>query len=311
MKVVFLGTPNFAKNCLERLLQSKHQVLAVVCAHDKKQGRGQKLTPPPVKTFALKHNIPVYQFSKIRLEGVETLKSLNPDIMVTAAFGQILSQEILNIAKFGVINVHGSILPKYRGAAPVQYALLNGETKTGVSIMKTQVGIDDGPVLLTKEVDIDPTDNTETLMEKLSVIGGELLVEALDLIESGRAIWTEQDHEKATFTKMLKKEKSQIDFNQTPNQIVNFVRAYAPNPCATFNYNDMTFKVYFAKVADFNQNENLINGTVVCANSKKGLIVKCQDGFVEIELLQAPSSKIMRAKDYLNGKKIEVGSVLN
>lgn len=314
MKVCFLGTPTFASIVLEKLFSSKHKVVAVVCSNSKPQGRGNKLIDPPAKIFALEHNIPCFQFSKIRLEGVETLKKIDADIFVTAAFGQILSQEILDIAKFGTINVHGSLLPKYRGASPVQTAILNGEKVTGITIMKTFAGIDDGDMLSKKEVEIDEEDNCETLMKKLAFVGGDLLVKTLDDIENGKAVYIPQNSQEATFTKMLKKENSAIDFNNSAENIKNFVRAYNPDPSCHFVLNDQIFKVIKAKV--YNNLENIKNenhqiGEVVLSSPKQGLVVSCKEGFLEIEILQAPSSKQMSAKSYLNGKKIEVGSIFN
>jgi methionyl-tRNA formyltransferase len=310
MKVVFLGTPEFGKIVLEKLAKSHHEVVAVICGVDKPQGRGNKLTPPPTKVFALQNNIPVYQFSRIRKQGVETLKSLNADVFVTAAFGQILSQEILDIAPFGVVNVHGSLLPKYRGAAPVQYALLNGETVTGVTIMKTFVGIDDGDMILSQTVDIDSNDNTDTLMQKLAHVGGDLLVKALDQMQNGTAVFTPQDHSQATHTKMLPTDRQKLDFSLSAHALHNFVRAYTPNPSCYFEYNGQTFKVVQTAVGNM-QNQNCLPGQVVVASGKQGLFVACGEGVIEIVLLQPAGGKVMSAKSYLNGKQIAVGTILN
>lgn len=301
MKIVFLGTSNFSVACLETLLKSKHEVLAVVCQPDKPSGRGNKLTSPPIKTFASEHNIKVLQFNKIRLDGVEPLKALKPDALVVAAYGQILSQEILDIAL--PINVHGSLLPKYRGASPIQTALINGDTETGITIMKMVYEVDAGDILLQEKLNILPDDNAETLFEKMGKLGGKLIVKALDMIELGEAKFIPQDNSKATFTKMLTKESAEIDFNDTAKNIVNKVRGYYKNPTAYFVHNNEKFKVFKAE-----ERENLtklLNGHIISANSKDGLVIKCQDGAVEILELQAPNSKRMTAKAYLNGKKIE------
>ena len=313
MKVVFLGTPEFALTVLEKLVQSQHEVVAVVCGIDKPQGRGNKLTPPPTKLFAMGKQIPVYQFSKIRVQGVETLKRLQADIFVTAAFGQILSQEIIDIPRLGIVNVHGSLLPAYRGAAPIQYALLNGDKQTGVTIMKTNIGIDDGDMIEVETVDIHPDDNTETLMQKVAVVGAELLVKTLDKIENGTAVFTPQDHTKATFTKMLKKEKALIDFCAKAEEVVNFVRAYNPNPSAHFVLDENKFKVLKAQVytKPIENQDEFVAGQVVLSSAKQGLVIACGTGFVEVVELQAPGSKVMSAKSYLNGKKIEIGKILN
>lgn len=306
MKIVFMGTPHFAKICLEHLLNSHHNVIAVVCATDKPSGRGNKLSMPEVKTFALEKNIPVYQFEKIRFEGVEILKSLNADIFVTASFGQILSQEIIDIPKYKIINVHGSLLPKYRGASPIQTALLHGEKMTGVTIMRTDAGVDTGDILLQQEFEIFEEDNSETLMNRCANIGGKLLIKALDLIESGQAVYKKQDEFLATKTKMFKKENSKINFEKTANKICNKIRAYAPSPACYFNLEGEKFLVYRAKKTEVDF-KPLGCGQIVVANPKQGLIISCLDGFIEILELKPANKKIMSAKDFLNGRKLEVG----
>lgn len=310
MKVVFMGNPNFALQVLSTLYASKHEVVAVVCTTDKPTGRGKALAMPATKKFALEKGLPVFQFEKIKDEGVEVLKNLKADVFVTAAFGQILSKEILDIAPYGTINVHGSLLPKYRGASPVQYAILKGEKTTGVTIMQTDIGVDDGDIFLKKELEIDSEDTTETLMNKLSILGGDALVEVLDRLEKNSIQATKQNHELATKTFMLKKEKSFINFNLSAEKIVNFVRAYFPNPVARIQYQNQEIKVLKAKVFEFDSQETFENGQVVFASAKQGLVIACENGFVEIETLQAQSSKAMKAKDYLNGKKIEIGTII-
>ena len=302
MRVIFLGTPEFAVPVLEKIYNSKHQIVGVVCQCDKPSGRGNKMVAPAVKIKALELGLPVSQFEKIRRDGVETLKSLNADIMVTAAYGQILSQEIIDICPKGIINVHGSLLPKYRGASPIQMALINGEEKTGVTIMQTDVGIDTGDMILSGECKIENDDTYGTLTEKLSVIGAGLCIEALDLIECGNATFTKQNNEKATHTKMFKKEDTIINFDKTAREIVNMVRGLNPNPVAVFYINDQSYKVWQAKEVVYEGNEQ--NGTILEASNKKGFIVKCNGGAVEIVEMTAPNSKRMLAKAYLNGKSV-------
>ena len=308
MKVIFLGTPEFACTVLNEIAKSRHQVVAVVCQPDKISGRGNKLVSPPAKLLANSLNIPVYQFEKIRRDGVDTLKQLNADIMVTAAYGQILSQEIIDICPHKIINVHGSLLPKYRGASPIQYAILNGESVTGVTIMQTEAGVDTGPMLLKQEVEILPNDTYGSLSEKLSLVGANLAVKALDLIQDGKAVWTVQNEQEATFTKMIKQDFEYLDFNDTKDNLVNKVRALNPNPVAKFILQENTFKVFELKAVEL-KDDNAKNGQVLVASSKAGLVIKCSDGAVEVVEFQAPNSKRMSAKSYLNGKKIEVGSV--
>lgn len=305
MKVIFLGTPDFALNVLKSLYESHHEVVAVVCQPSKPVGRGGRVVDPPTKVFADEHGIEVYQFNKISKEGVDTLRGIGADVCVTAAYGQILSKAVLESTRFGVVNVHASLLPKYRGSSPIQWAIKNGETKTGVTIMRTNVGIDDGDMLLQEECEITKDDTDETMFEKLSRIGAKLIVEALDLIEDGKAKFVPQGEDFSYFP-MIKKEMAEIDFNKTANEIDCLVRAFNSWPVAHFTICDQVFKVF--KVEPKNGEFEGENGEVVVSSNKQGLIIKCEDGAIEIIELQAPNSKRMRAKDYLNGKKIEVGT---
>lgn len=305
MKVIFLGTPEFALNVLEGIYESHHEVVAVVCQPSKPVGRGGKVVDPPTKIFADEHRIACFQFGKISKEGVEVLQSLDADIMVTAAYGQILSKQVLEITPNGVINVHASLLPNYRGSSPIQWAILCGEKKTGVTIMRTNVGIDDGDMLLQEECEIKDEDTDKTMFERLSHIGSKLIVEALDLIEVGKAKFVPQG-EKFTYFPMIKKEMAKIDFGKTAKEIDQLVRAFYSWPVAHFEACGQVFKVYKAKPLSGEFSGE--NGEVVESSSKTGLVIKCKEGAVEVVELQAPNSKRMLAKSYLNGKKIDVGT---
>ena len=307
MKIIFMGTPHFGAIVLEKLIESKHDVVAVVCQPDKPIGRKQILTPPETKVLAKEHNIPVYQFKKIRVDGVETLKEIDADIMVTAAYGQILSKEVLDITKFGVFNVHASVLPKYRGSSPIQWSLINCEKKIGVTILKTLEGLDNGPILLTKEIDIQNDDTVASLMQKLGELGADLLLDGLDMLESGNYKLTEQDESQMTYYPMLKKENSNIDFSLPAERVVGFVRGMAEWPVAVTNIQGTAVKVFDAEVVNYLPERNYLYGEVVCASNKQGLIVKCGDGFVRLSKIQPQNSKLMNDTDYLNGKKIPVG----
>ncbi len=309
MKVIFLGTSDFSCICLDYILHSNHKVVAVVTQPDKPSGRGHKIIEPKIKTFAKQHNIDVYQFEKIRRDGVDALRAIDADIMVTASYGQILSQEIIDICPHKIINVHASLLPKYRGASPIQYALINGEKQTGVTIMRTEAGIDTGDMLISTKLDVDDDDNYETLTRKLAHAGGELVVKALDMIQDGLDKWTPQDETRATFTKMIKAEDTMLDFNMTADKLVNLTRALSPNLGAKFTLYGVTFKTFKLKKVVLDCDEQ--NGTVVCASPKQGLVIKCQDGAVMVELIQAPGGKVMPSKSYLNGKKVEIGTIAN
>lgn len=310
MKVIFMGTPHYGALVLKKLIDSKHEVVAVVCQPDKPVGRKQVLTPPETKVIAKQHNIPVYQFKKIRVDGVETLKSINADIIVTAAYGQILSQEILDITKFGVYNVHASVLPKYRGSSPIQWSLINCEKEIGVTILKTLAGLDNGPILLTRSLPIQSADTVNTLMQKLGEIGADLMLKGLDLLESGSYTLIPQNEEEMTYYPMLKKENSNIDFSKTAKQVVGFVKGLAEWPVAVTNIMGSATKVFDAEEVAYLPEKEYAEGEVVCANNKQGLIVKCKNSFVRLKQIQPQSSKLMKDTDYLNGRKIPVGTKL-
>ena len=302
MKIVFLGTPDFSVAPLKSIIENtSHQVIAVVCNKDKPVGRKKILTAPPVKTFAISKNIPVYQYDKIRVEGVEDIKNLAPDLMITCAFGQILSKEILDIPKYGVINIHASLLPKYRGASPIHYAILNGETKTGISIMKTDVGIDTGDVLLQEELDILPNETCGSLFDRLSVVGANAIVKALELIEQGNATFTKQDDSKATLTKIIKKEDALIDWSKNAKDVVNQVRAFNPSPIAYTYFNGEPFKIYECELCD--QKGEI--GTVL--DSDKKLVIGCGDYSVSLKIVQKAGGKQMKIQDFLLGNKLQKG----
>lgn len=301
MKIIFLGTPDFAKNVLSKLIESEHQVVAVVCQPDKPVGRKQILTMPPVKELALKHNIKVFQFNKIKKEGLFPLSSLNADIMVTAAYGQILSQEILDITKFGVINVHASLLPKYRGSSPVQWALINGEKVTGVTIMKTDRGMDTGDMIIKQQVDISSQDTVTSLLDKLSKVGADLLIEALKQIENGSVVFEKQNNEESTYFPMLNKEMAKIDFNSNAENIVNFIRGLEEWPTAYLMLNGQVLKIFKAQFVLSDEYANFKNGYICKCNGKNGLIIKAQNGVVVAKEVQYGSGKRMDAKSFANG----------
>ena len=305
MRVVFLGTPDFAVLPLKAVNGiDGATIVGVVCNRDKPTGRKQILTPPPVKVAAQELCLPVFQYDKIRAEGVEDLKRLAPDLMITCAFGQILSQEILDIPKKGVINIHASLLPKYRGASPIHYAILNGEKQTGITIMKTDIGIDTGDILLQKSIDIGENETCGELFERLSVLGAECVKQAIALIESGTAVFTKQDDDKATFTKIIKKEHALIDWAESADNIVNKVRAFNPAPVAFTFINGEPFKVYAAEKTDVKGEA----GKVLV--SDKELIVGTGDFGVKLVKVCKAGGKPMAAQDFLRGNKLPAGTVL-
>ena len=302
MKIIFLGTPDFSASVLEALINSKHEVVGVVTQPDKPSGRGQKLVATPVKILAEKHNIPVYQFDRISKE-CAVLKTLNADLMVTAAYGQILRQNVLDLTPKGVYNVHASLLPKYRGSSPIQWCIINGEKMTGVTIMKTDIGVDTGDMVLAKYLEIGPDETAGELFDRLSVLGCEALLEALDLIESGKETYTKQDHENSSHFPMLNKDSGLIDFSKTADEISNLCRGLNPWPVAFVNLDENNrLKVYKATKADL-QGEFEV-GKVIFADDKNGLVVGCKDGAVSLDIIQSAGTKAMNAKDYLRGRKL-------
>lgn len=305
MKVVFLGTPDFAVLPLKAVCETKGvEVAAVICNKDKPVGRKQVLTAPPVKVIAESLGIPVFQYDKIRVEGVDDLKRLAPDLMITCAFGQILSQEILNIPKHGVINIHASLLPKYRGASPIHYAILNGEKTTGITIMKTDIGIDTGDILLQKSLQIGDNETCGELFERLSVLGAECIKDALSLIMQNSAVYTPQIESKATFTKIITKEQARIDWTKSADDIVNLVRAFNPAPVAFTTLNGEPFKIYSAEKCDITGNA----GEILFAD--KTLIVGAGEKSVSLLKVCKAGGKPMQISDFLRGNKLSTGTKL-
>lgn len=302
MRIVFLGTPDFSVACLEMLYNSKHEIVGVVTQPDRKRNRGQ-VSFCPVKQRAMQLGLEVYQFEKIRLEGVETLKSLEPDLMITCAYGQIISQEILDIAHYGVFNVHASLLPKYRGSSPIQWAIINGEKQTGITIMQTALGVDSGDILLQRTVDILPKETAGHLFDRLALVGAETLLEALELLEKGQLKAVEQEHDKATHFPMLTKEMGNIDWSESAEKICRLVFGVNPWPSAYSKLEGKIFKIWdceqvidkslLDKMARNNQGEGLIdNGN---------LYIKCGDGAIQIISLQLEGKRAMTSKEFLLG----------
>lgn len=303
MKVVFLGTPDFAVLPLKAVFEKKGvEIAAVICNKDKPTGRKQILTAPPVKQAALDLGLPVFQYDKIRIEGVDDLKKIKPDLMITCAFGQILSQEILDIPKLGVINIHASLLPKYRGASPIHYAILNGEKQTGITIMKTDIGIDTGDIILQKTLDIGERETCGELFNRLSVLGAECVTEALDLIISGKATFTRQDDAKATYTKTIKKEQAVIDWARSAEEIVNAVRAFNPAPVAFTYLDGEPFKIYEAEVCEKRGEA----GKVIFSDDT--IVVGAGRNSVALKKVCKAGGKAMNSADFLRGNKLPVGT---
>lgn len=316
MNIVFMGTPDFAVESLKSLYEAGHNILAVVSQPDKPSGRGMKLSPTPTKTYALEKGIKVYQPEKVKKnsEFIEEIKSLNPDVIVVVAYGKILPIEILETPKYGCINVHGSLLPEYRGAAPIQWSIINGDEKTGVTTMYMDVGMDTGDMLLKEVIDIEYNDTYATLYEKLKVLGGELIVKTLKAIENNE-VTREKQPEEFSLAPMIFKENCKIDWTKTAHEIRNLVRGVNPAPGAWTEFNGVTYKIWQCEVIENieelikEKNIELINevipGKIIISNSKDGLVICAGNGFVSVKEIQAPNAKRMNILDYLRGKDLK------
>lgn len=308
MRIVFMGTPDFAVPSLEALIQNGYEVAGVFTQPDKPKGRGKKLASCPVKDRAMQSGIPVFQPARIRRDGVADLKALKPDLCVTAAFGQILSQEVLDIPVHGTVNVHASLLPRHRGSAPIAWGLMMGEDTAGVTTMMTDKGIDTGDMLLTRKVEVLPGETCGELTTRLARAGAELLIETLRRIEKGNCPRVPQNHELATYEPMLTKEMGRIDWGASAKEIVWKVRGLNPWPCAYTAFPEGVLKIWLAKEAP--GDGKAVPGQVIAADEKNGLIVMTGEGAVEILCLQAPGGRRMDAKDYLRGHPVRVGEIL-
>jgi len=310
LRIVFMGTPEFAIPSLEAIVSSGHQIIGVVTQPDKPKGRGKKLAPPPVKEWALARAIPVYQPEKVRdPEFIRILKELAPDLIVTAAYGQILPKEILDIPPLGCINVHASLLPKYRGASPIQQALIDGETETGITIMYMDVGMDTGDIILQRSTPIHPDEQADELHDRLAVLGGQALAEVLELFEKGRPAGRPQEHDKATYCKKIDKSMGNIDWTQSALRIKNLVRGLTPWP-GTFTFlGDQRIKVWKVQEWEYSKLGTYTPGQVVAADQRQGLVVACGDGFLRLVRIQGEGKKVMEDIEFLRGNPIPVGTV--
>ena len=308
MRVIFMGTPDFAVPSLEALL-TKHEVVLVVTQPDKPKGRGKKMVPTPVKACALEHGIPVLQPEKVKEpEFVEQLRSYEPDLIAVTAFGQILSEPILEMPKYGCINVHGSLLPKYRGAAPMQWSIIDGEKVTGITTMYMAKGLDSGDMLLKAEVVITDEDTFATIHDKMAVTGANLLLDTLDQLEAGTLERIPQDHDAATYAPMITKETGHIDWSKNRQDIINLIRGLNPVPAAYTIYEEEVLKIFGAVISDV-QADGAANGEIV-AVVKKGFVVKCGDGCLLITEVQARGGKRMMTDAYLRGHAMKEGILL-
>ena len=307
MRICFMGTPDFGAVILERLMDKGHDVVAAVTQPDRPAGRGKKPRLSPVKTLALRRGVPVLQFGRVRSpEAVAAVRELAPDVCVTAAFGQILSEEFLAVPPLGVVNVHGSLLPRYRGPAPIQWAVVNGEAETGVTTMYTDAGVDTGDILLQRVLAIGEDETAGELFARMAELGAEVLDESLRLLEAGAAPRTPQDHAKATHFPAITKAMAEIDWEKDAKAVCDLVRGMHPWPIAHTRHGDTVIRLHRVRAAAGTGRP----GEVLCANPKTGLVVAAGSGAVEVLELQAPGAKRMAAREYLRGHTVQTGRIL-
>ena len=307
MKILFMGTPDFSRVCLEALFYSSHDIVGVVTTPDKPKGRGMELSQSEVKKFATEKNLRLYQPNTLKNDSFKaTLEELNPDIIVVVAYGKILPEYILNYPKYGCINAHASILPKYRGAAPIQRAIIDGESETGVSVMRMDEGLDTGDVILCNKISIEQDDDFESVHDKLAIASKESLLEAIELIESGKAKYTKQDGN-FTYAEKIEKNDCFIDFETSATNVHNRVRGLSPYPLSfTYLPNGDILKIVKTHVS--NEKSDSCVGEVIKLDSF--IHVQCKDGVIAIEELIPQGKGKMKSKDYINGRKINLGDIL-
>lgn len=301
-----MGTPDFSVPCLKALINSDNQVVGVFTQPDKPKGRGYEMTPPPVKVCAVENNIPVFQPNSMRDgKALEIINSLNADLIIVVAFGKILPKEVLESVKYGCINIHASLLPKLRGAAPIQWSILNGEAKTGVTSMQMDVGLDTGDMLIKKEIEITENMNAGELHDALSVMGAEVLIETINNIDSLRP--EKQDDSLSNYASMLSKELCPIDFSKSAQEVHNHIRGLSPWPVATTKINGKSFKIHKSQKID--ESFSGISGEIVDNNNR--IVVMCGDGnCIEILEIQAEGKRKTDTASFLRGHKIEKGTII-
>lgn len=312
MRVVFMGTPDFSVPTLEKIIEAGHEVIGVVTQPDKAKGRGKKVLFPPVKEKALEHNLTVYQPKRAREpEFIEQMRELNPDVMVVVAFGQILPKALLDIPKYGCVNVHASLLPKYRGAAPIQWAVIRGEKVSGVTTMQMDVGLDTGDMLMKTEVALTEDETGGSLHDKLSVLGGELLIETLKGLEAGTIQPEKQDDSQTgEYARMLDKALGKVDFSMPAEEIERLIRGLNPWPSAYTFYHGKTMKLWKAKVVSADADGEAAAPGQILSVDKKGFTVQTGDGALRILELQMEGKKRMDAGAFLRGCSMAAGEIL-
>lgn len=323
MKIVFMGTPDFAVGALEALIEAGHEITAVVTQPDKAKGRSGQLQAPPVKECALKYHIPVMQPRRIKTpEAIAELRQYEADVYIVAAFGQLLSQEILDIPKYGSLNIHASLLPKYRGASPIQHVIIDGETETGVTVMQMNAGLDTGDMLYKKRVAIADDDTYETLHDKLMTLGGEAIREALSLLEAGKLVPEKQEDAASCYAPLIEKQMGHLDFSGDAGALDRLIRGVTPWPSAYTSYHGRQLKIWKAVPleneglvsegggADTQEGRGSIAPGTISRVEKDALVVACGTGALRILELQLEGKKRMSTHDFLLGVKVQAGEML-
>lgn len=309
MRIVFMGTPDFSVPTLEALVASEHEVVGVVTQPDKPKGRGKEIHMSPVKECALKYNIPVYQPVRAREESfVDEMRALHPDVMVVIAFGQILPKTLLELPKYGCVNIHASLLPKYRGAAPIQWAVINGDEETGITTMMMDVEMDTGDMLEKTVVKLDPNETGGSLFDRLSLLGGDLILSTLEKLEKGELTPIAQDHEKATYVKKISKSMGDIDWTKDAASIERLVRGLNPWPSAFTRWNGKMLKIWEAKVLPNGENQAPC-GSVLSAD-EQGIKIQTGEGVLCVTSLQLEGKKRMDTAAFLRGYQVEAGCMM-
>lgn len=305
LRIIFMGTPDFALPSLEKLLSAGYEIAAVVTQPDRPKGRKKLLTPPPVKTFAQEHGLPVMQPEKLRArEAIDQVLALHPDLIVTAAYGQILPKQILDAPPLGCVNVHASLLPKYRGGAPIHRAIINGESRTGVTIMYMDEQMDTGDILAQKEVPIKPEDTAGSMHRKLSLLGAELLAETIPRLEKGLVVPRPQNHQEATYAPNLTREDEVLDWSRPANEVYNHIRGLHPWPVASTTLEGQNWKIWWAEPLE--RNSPAEPGQVLEV-SAEGILVACGTGAVRLTEIQPAGKRRMYVAEYLRGASLPPG----
>ncbi len=311
MNIIFMGTPDFAEGALKELIRAEQNIIMVVTQPDRAKGRGKDISMPPVKMCAVEHGIEVFQPEKVKdPEAVRVIRDKKPDLIVVAAFGQILSKEILDIPKYGCVNIHASLLPEYRGAAPIQKCIMDGKKETGVTIMQMNEGLDTGDILMKRSIEIDDEETGGSLFEKLSKLGALMITEAIPLIEAGKLTPEKQDDSKSSYAGMLNKETGAIKFKNSAVELERLIRAMNPWPSAYTRFRNKNLKIWKASVTDDIKTDDIYQIGTITNITKDDFTVKCGEQSLVIKELQLEGKKRMSAHDFMLGVRPEIGESL-